>query len=160
VAIGTLLAARPAAASGVLYLNLPGIVGSVTTEGHEGEIAVLSFSMGVSSPTRRVPAEVCTDLSVLKFLDQTSPLLFQQTLFGVDFKTATLNFVDTVAGRAVTRFTITLHNASMTSVQESGANEQPTELVSLHGTSWTATYFPLKSDGTPDAPASTTIRCQ
>ena len=160
VAAACVAAPQPAAAAGQLFLKLPGVVGPSQAQGHEGEIPVLSFSIGASSPSKRVPGEVCSDLAVMKVLDQTSPILFQRTIFGIDFKTATLTFADTVAGAFVNVYSLTLQNVSITSVQESGANEQPAESVSLHGTSWTATYWPIQDDGKQGPPVTTTVRCE
>ena len=158
LAVGFLLAAQPAAAdSGRLYLKLPGVVGPVTVVGHTGEIEVLSFSLGVSSPTRMRRAELCSDLAVMKVLDQTSPILFQHTMFGIDFKDITLTFTQANgAGKINDVFKLVMNNVSITSVQESGSSETPTESVSFHATSWTASYWPTPGG----APVTTTVSCQ
>jgi type VI secretion system secreted protein Hcp len=158
LAVGILLAAQPAAAdSGQLYLKLPGVVGPTTAVGHTGEIAIFSFSLGVSAPSRMRRAELCSDLSVMKMLDQTSPVLFQHTLFGVDFKDITLTFTQTNAqGKPSDVFKLVMNNVSITSVQESGSSETPMESVSFHATSWTGSYWPTPGG----APVTTTVNCQ
>lgn len=158
LAVGILLAAQPAAAdAGQLYLKLPGVVGPTTAVGHTGEIAIFSFSLGVSAPSRMRRAELCSDLSVMKMLDQTSPVLFQHTLFGVDFKDITLTFTQTNAqGKPNDVFKLVMNNVSITSVQESGSSETPMESVSFHATSWTGSYWPTPGG----APVTTTVNCQ
>ena len=155
---GILLAANPAAAdSGQLFLKLPGVVGPATAVGHTGEIAILSFSLGVSAPSRMRRAELCSDLAVMKVLDQTSPILFQHTLFGVDFKDITLTFTKTnEQGKSNDVFKLVMNNVSITTVQESGSSETPTESVSFHATSWTGSYWPTPGG----APVTTTVSCQ
>ena len=44
-------------------------------------------------------------------------------------------------------FTIQLSNATIASVQESGSSENPTESISLVGTSYTFSFKPEKDDG-------------
>jgi type VI secretion system secreted protein Hcp len=161
---GFLLAAKPVAAAGQLYLKIPGVVGPSTAKGHTGEIEILSFSVGVSAPSvraaaraARFPGELCSDLAVMKVLDQTSPILFQHTLFGVDFKNITLTFTEVSGdGQPFDEFTLVMNNVSITSVQESGSSERPVESVSFHATSWTGSFFPTPGG----APVTTTVSCQ
>ena len=160
-----LLSSRPAAAAGVLYLQIPGVSGPVTTKDFVGAIEVLSFSMGVQAPgaasTGKRAGEICSALNVQKFVDQTSPILFQHTVFGFFYKNVTLTFTesqgDTLA-HAV--YTLVLNNAAIESVSESGANEIPTESVSIKASSWTVTYYPILPTGQPGSPVTTTVTCQ
>jgi len=140
LAFGLLLAAQPAAAqSGQVFLKLPGVVGTSTVQTHKDEIPILSFSIGVSSPETRKPGgEVCSDLAVMKVVDQTSPILFQHAAFGIDFPDGVLTFAKNTPTGPVDVFQITLKSVSITSVQLSGSSEIPTESVSLRAGSWVA----------------------
>jgi type VI secretion system secreted protein Hcp len=128
------------------YLTLDGIDGPSTSKPHA--IDVLSFSVGVgSTDPSKLQKAVCSNLSVMKVLDQTSPLLFQAAVTGRPFATAVLAYDRPVGAEQQTYFTLTLENALLTSVQESGSNENPTESVSLKSSTMTFSYRPQKPDG-------------
>ena len=154
---GFLVAAGPAgAASDYLFLKLPGITGTSTVTGHLGDIEVLSFSAGVSA--KKGTGSTCSDLNVMKITDQTSPLLFARTLFGIDFDHATLTYSQNSVSGVVDVYSITLNNVSITSVQDAGstgAGQPPTEALSLHATSWVATFVPPTGP-----PVTTTVTCK
>jgi type VI protein secretion system component Hcp len=142
LASGLLIAAKPATAADVVNLKLPGVTGTSTTVGHVGEIPLLSFSEGVSA--KKGTGSSCSELSVMKVVDQTSPLLFVFTMAGVDFtQPVVLTYSkDLGVGGVVDYYTIKMNNASITSVQNSGSSEVPTESVSFKGTSLDITYTP------------------
>lgn len=157
LAFGFLLTAKAATAAGDLYLRLPGVTGSSVAPGHVGDIPVFSFSAGVAA--KKGAGSSCSDLSVMKRSDQTSPLLFASTLAGVDFPTATFFFRGPVNGNPPSDFyMIVLNNVTITSVQDSGSaggDDAPTESVSLHATSWVTTYTPPVGP-----PITTTVTCK
>jgi type VI secretion system Hcp family effector len=162
-----LLVARPAAAAGVLYLQIPGVTGPVVTQGFQGAIEVLSFSMGAQAPAAAArgklrTTEICSDLAVMKFVDQTSPVLFQHTVFGFSYKTVTLSYSQAQGGEksAEVLYKLVLNNAEIQSVEESGSSEIPTESVSFKATSWTVTYFPTLPTGQRGTPVTATVTCQ
>jgi type VI protein secretion system component Hcp len=140
LASGLLLAAQPASAAVYANLKLPGVTGTSTTAGHEGEIPLLSFSQGASA--KKGTGSSCSELSVMKVIDQTSPLLFLYTMAGVDFPSATLTYSKDTLGGLVDYYVIKVNNASITSVQNSGSNEDPIESVSMKGTSLDITFTP------------------
>ena len=96
----------------------------------------------------------------MKSLDQTSPILFAHTAFSFTYPTVTLSFAKPLGETLTTVFKLVLTNAAITDVELSGASETPAESVSFHPTSWTATYWPVGSDGSLGAPISTTVVCQ
>jgi type VI secretion system Hcp family effector len=160
-----LFAAGPAAAAGVLYLQIPGVTGPVTATGFKGAIEVLSFSMGAQAPGSAArgklrTGEICSDLAVMKLVDQTSPILFQHTVFGFFYKNVTLTFSQAQGDQLEPVYKLVLNNAAIQSVEESGANEIPTESVSFKASSWTVTYSPTLSTGQPGSPVTTTVTCQ
>lgn len=152
---GFLLAAKPASAAKYLNLKLPGITGTSTVPGHVGEIPVYSFSAGVSA--KKGAGSSCSDLAVFKNVDQTSPLLFATTMAGIDFAQATLTYSeDSVPpGSILDVYVLKLNNASITSVQDSGSSEIPTESVSIKATSWVSTFTPSVGP-----PITTTVTCK
>jgi len=58
------------------FLTLDGIDGPSTSKPHA--IDVLSFSVGVSSTDPKLQKAACSNLSVMKVLDQTSRYCFRQ----------------------------------------------------------------------------------
>ncbi len=162
-----LLAARPATAAGVLYLQIPGVTGADTRTRVTGAIEVLSFSMGVQAPGtapkgNQPGGEICSNLNVQKVVDQTSPILFQHTVFGFFYKNVTLTFFmpTGAASGGGQVYQLVLNNAAIQSVQESGASEIPSESVSFKASSWTVTYWPTLSTGQQGSPVTTTVTCQ
>lgn len=157
LASGFLIAAKPATAADYLFLKLPGITGPSTIPPHGGEIEVLSFSAGASA--KKGVGSTCSDLSVMKITDQTSPLLFVATVMGVDFAQATLTYAQgPTGGPVVDKYSIVLNNASITSVQDSGTTGGgglPIESVSLKGTSWVVTFYPAAGP-----PVTSTLVCK
>jgi type VI protein secretion system component Hcp len=140
------------------YLTIPGVVGPSTSVA--GAIDILSFSFGATSPTsRRATGANCQQLSIMKVVDVTSPTLLAHTLFGVDYPSVTVTYTKPVGAQQQTYFIITLHNASIASVEESGSNENPIESVSFQTTSYTVTYFPENPDGTLGGAVTTTLNC-
>jgi len=95
----------------------------------------------------------------VKVLDETSPLLVANTLFGVDYPKVTLTYSRTVGAGQADYFTIVANNASIANIQESGSNENPTESVSIHATSYTVTYVPQLASGAMGTPITTTLAC-
>lgn len=154
LASGFVFAAKPATAAVNVYLKLPGITGTSTALGHVGEIELLSFSEGVSA--KKGTGSSCSELSVMKVVDQTSPLLFLYTMAGVDFPQATLTYTKPFGNGQVDYYTIKVNNASITSVQNSGSNENPTESVSMKGTSLEIKYTPPEGG----APITSTVTCK
>jgi len=148
----------PAFAAVNAYLTLDGIDGPSPTKLHA--IDILSFSVGVAAPDpSKLQKSVCSNLSVMKVLDQTSPLLFQAAVTGKPFATAVLSYDKPTGAVQQTYFTLTLENALLTSVQESGSNENPTESVSLKSSTMTFSYRPQKPDGSLADAIVTRVTC-
>lgn len=158
VVIGVATAATPAFAAVYPYLVIDGIAGPSTSK--KDAIDIFSFSVGVSSPEAgKVQKAVCSNLTVMKALDKTSPLLLQAVLAGQPFTKAAVVYDKYVGDKLQTYFTLELENAVLTSVQDSGSNENPTESVSLKSNSMIAKYWPEKADGTLGTPIATKLTC-
>ncbi|HKP65305.1 MAG TPA: type VI secretion system tube protein Hcp [Casimicrobiaceae bacterium] len=148
--------ASPAAAAVNAYLFVDGINGPSTSR--EGAIDLLSFSVGVTnvqSTTTRLGATgqgagkpVCSDLSIMKVVDSASIPLLADALAGKVLPTVKIVYSKAVADTTFDYFTLTLGNVIVSSVQESGSNENPTESVSFNAQTYTFTYTPQKADGT------------
>ena len=158
VALCVASSATPAFAAVNTYLSLSGINGP--SQSFPGAIDILSFSVGVSSPVpaTRLKAS-CSNLSVMKFLDQTTPQLVQAVVLGQTFTSAVITYTKPVADTQQTYFTITLPNAMLTSDQMSGSNENPAESVSLKASTMTISFWPQKPDGSLGDPVVSTVSC-
>lgn len=150
--------AAPASAAVNAYLYLDGIPGPSTSKA--GFIDILSYSVGVAlaDPTKTQKA-VCSNLSLMKVVDFTSPKLFQAALAGKPLATATLVYDKPVGDRQEDYYSVTLTNVYITSVEQSGSNENPTESLSLAAKTVTISYRPEKDDGSLDNPIVTTLTC-
>ena len=142
--------ATPALAAVNAYLVIDGIDGASTSRAHA--IDILSFSAGAARVTdanqaAKVRRLACQGLNVMKVVDQTTPLLAQAVFTGKVFPTATVVYDKPVGNHQEDYFTIQLSNATIASVQESGSSENPTESISLVGTSYTFSFKPEKDDG-------------
>lgn len=146
-----LLAMSSATAASRLYMKVPGVTGPVVIKGYEGWTEVLSFSLGFATDT-------CSSLSVRKLLDLTSPALTMAAVAGVSYPSVTM--VSVKGGDPpYEEFRLRLFNAVVTSVQQSGSNETPTESLSFQPTSVELTYNTQSEAGMP-MPVSSTVDCQ
>ena len=121
------------------YLLIDGVEGPSTSK--PNHIDILSFSWGVSQ-TQTYGAGASgkeakagradfTNLSIMKVLDKTSPLLMDHCASGDILKKVTLLYDKPVGDKQEDYFKIELTDALITSVQLSGSNENPVESVSF-----------------------------
>lgn len=90
------------------FLKIEGVPGESTDTKHKGEIEVLSFSWGISNTTTIGSATggagagkaSVHDISVTKYIDTASPVLFQKVCEGSVSQTADLTLSDRATGLA------------------------------------------------------------
>jgi type VI secretion system secreted protein Hcp len=161
-----LMSSGSAVAAVNAYLLVDGIEGGSTSLAHA--IDIYSFSQGVSRVVAAATAGAggakqgkisCSDLTILKQVDVASIPLIQAAFTGQIIPHVTLIYDKPVGDKQQTYFTITLSNAIITSVQESGSNENPTESVSFNATTFAYSFSPEKDDGTLDKPLTFTGSC-
>lgn len=134
------------------YLVIEGVPGPSTSR--TGAIDILSFSHGSSNSAvigagssggeARAGRANITDLTIMKVLDKTSPLLFENCVMGTYLKKVEI-FYDKPMGAASKQedyFKIELDNALITSVQISGSSENPMESVSFAMSKVKVSYNP------------------
>ena len=160
----TLAAASPASAVVNSYLFVDGIKGPSTTR--QDAIDLLSFSVGVATATTTTRADaigaskpICSDLSVMKVVDSASIPLIADALAGKTLATVKIVYSKPVGDHTVDYFTLTLGNVIVSSVQESGSNENPTESVSFNAQTYTFSFTPQNSDGSAGAPITAGGTC-
>ncbi|MBZ5727233.1 MAG: type VI secretion system tube protein Hcp [Acidobacteriia bacterium] len=121
------------------YLFVDGVEGPSTSK--PKHIDVLSFSWGVSQTAvygagasgkeAKAGRADFTNLSIMKVLDKTTPLLADHCATGDILKQVYLLYDKPVGDKQQDYFRIYLKDALITSVQLSGSNENPTESVSF-----------------------------
>ena len=163
LAIGTLVigllagGSAQAFASFHTFMFVPGIPGESTDAQHPNWIEVLSMSQGVSSSRRSV---ACSDLNIMKSLDQAGPALWAAAAAGQVFPEIHLQVVKVTGDTSAVVYDIKINNAKVTSTQTSGSSELPIESVSFSYQTLTLTFNPPNGTGgtTPGIPQ--TISCQ
>jgi type VI secretion system secreted protein Hcp len=121
------------------YLTIDGRPGPSTSL--KNAIDILSFSFGASNTavigpgssggeSRAGRADV-SNLTVMKVLDKTSPLLFDDCCTGNYLKKVELQYFKPTGDQQESYFKIHMENALITSIQLSGSSENPTESISF-----------------------------
>jgi type VI secretion system Hcp family effector len=154
-----LVAAGSSMAAVNAYLVVDGIDGPSAHRLHA--IDVLSFSEGVSVPVSatRIGASgagagkvSCGDLAIEKVLDAASVPLVQAAFTGLMIPKVQLIYTKPIGDKETDYFTLTLSSVVVTSVQESGTNENPTESVSFTAKTLMYSFTPQKPDGSLGTP--------
>jgi len=136
------------------YLLIDGRPGPSTSK--QDAIDILSFSFGASQTavfgpgssgkeSRAGRADV-GNVTVMKVLDKTSPLLFDDCVTGNFLKKVDIIYDKPMGDSQEDYFKIHMENALITSIQLSGSNENPTESVSFAFSKIKVSYNP-ESDG-------------
>lgn len=141
------------------YLKIENVDGPSTS--NPGHIDVLSFSWGVSQTSTygggasgkeaKAGRADFSNLTIMKVLDKTTPLLCDHCATGDILKEVYILYDKPVGDKQQPYFRIYLKDALITSVQLSGSNENPSESVSFAFQSVEVAYAPEKDDGSLDA---------
>jgi len=141
------------------YLFIDTVEGPSTSR--PKHIDILSFSWGVSQTAvygacssgmeAKAGRADFSNLTVMKVLDKTTPLLCDHCATGDILKKVYVLYDKPVADHQQAYFRIWIKDALITSVQLSGSNENPTESVSFAFQGVEVAYAPEKDDGTLDA---------
>ena len=138
------------------YLYVDGITGPSTSK--TGFIDVLSFSWGVSQTAvygagasgkeAKAGRADFTNLSIMKVLDKTTPLLCDHCASGNILAKVYILYDKPVGDAQADYFRVYCKDALITSVQLSGSNENPTESVSFAFQGVEIGYKAENDDGT------------
>ena len=109
-----------------MYLEIKGVSGDVTDPGFEGQIEVLSYS-GISGSGSGGAGE----LSLIKYVDSSSALLFSLSNSGTYLKIVTLRVVQSVSGAIESITTIDLRDVLVTGVQSGSGTNPTTEAITF-----------------------------
>ena len=138
------------------YLYIDGVTGPSTSK--TGFIDILSFSFGAANTSTygagasgkeaKAGRADFSNLTIMKVLDATSPILAQHCWSGDILKKVYILYDKPVGDKQADYFRIYLADALITSVQDSGSNENPTESVSFAFQAVEVGYKPENDDGT------------
>jgi type VI secretion system secreted protein Hcp len=138
------------------YLYVDGVEGPSTSR--TGCIDVLSFSWGVSQTAvygagasgkeAKAGRADFSNLSIMKVLDKTTPLLADHCATGNILPKVYIVYDKPVGDKQDNYFRIYVKDALITSVQLSGSNENPTESVSFAFQGVEIAYKAENDDGT------------
>ncbi|HBO0859715.1 type VI secretion system tube protein Hcp [Pseudomonas aeruginosa] len=143
------------------FLKIDGIPGESLDEKHKDWIEVLGYNYGATQATSATASSSggasservnLTDLTVRKFVDKSSPKLFEAVAKGQHIKEIVLNVNRAGGGEKVTYFTITLEEVVVSSIDHTGASDGdgdlPVEVVTFNFARIKTTYTQQKrSDG-------------
>ncbi len=141
------------------YLFIEGVEGPSTSK--PKHIDVLSFSWGVSQTAvygagasgkeAKAGRADFSNLSIMKVLDKTTPLLADHCASGDILKKVELLYDKPVGDKQQDYFRIYLKDALITSVQLSGSNENPSESISFAFQAVEIAYRPEDDTGKLEA---------
>jgi type VI secretion system secreted protein Hcp len=137
------------------YLIIDGRPGPSTSR--QKAIDILSFSFGGSNTTvigpgasgseSRAGRADISNVSIMKVLDKTSPLLFDDCVTANILKKVEIIYDKPMGDKQEDYFKLTMENALITSVQLSGSSENPSESISFAFEKIKVSYAPEKADG-------------
>jgi type VI secretion system secreted protein Hcp len=140
------------------YLYIDGIEGPSTSKADH--IDILSFSWGVnqtavygagaSGKEAKAGRADFSNLSIMKVLDKTTPMLCDHCATGNILKEVYIVYDKPVGDTQADYFRVYLKDALITSVQLSGSNENPSESVSFAFQGVEIAYKAEKDDGSLD----------
>jgi len=137
------------------FLKLEGIKGESADKAHKDEIDILSWSWGMSQTgtTHRgsgggAGKVSVQDLSVMKYVDRSSPVLMQKCCTGAHIPSVVLS-VRKAGGEPLDYLILTLEDVLISSVQSGGAagQELVTETISLNFARVKISYQPQDAKG-------------
>lgn len=143
------------------FLKIEGVDGESTSAKHKGEIEILSFSWGVSQQGSSgtgggggAGKATFQDISFVKNLDKSSPLLFVKTATGEHIKEVVLT--GEIAGKRGEKFLeIKMSEVLISSYQQSGSEGGvPTDTFSLNFAKIEFKYYPVDKSGSLGGPVT------
>jgi type VI secretion system Hcp family effector len=142
----SVLALAPAArASDEAVLKVDNIPGEVVERGFENQIAIKSFSFGVT------PGGGARQFTITKGVDKSSPLLMQAAATSQPGRTIVMSLRKATAVGRVLYYKVTLERAVVSSVKTGGDGAQTTEEVAFTYARITVEYTPTMPNGAPGA---------
>jgi type VI secretion system secreted protein Hcp len=137
------------------YLIIDGVPGP--SKSRTDAIDILSFSFGAnmtstyqtgaSGQESKAGRADISNITIMKVLDKTSPILFANCVSGTEMAKVSISYDKPIGKKQEDYFKIEMEDALITSVQLSGSNENPVESVSFAFEKVTVSYNPEDPDG-------------
>jgi type VI secretion system secreted protein Hcp len=142
-----------------MFLKISGIKGESTEAGHKDSIDVLAWSWGTSTGTGKVkrgtvPPQCIQDLSLTKYVDQSTPQLIMLGVMGQTAKEATLS-VRKSGDKQQEYLILKMTDVMVTSYQTGGAagsNAPLMDQLVLNFSSIEGEYRRQRADGSLESP--------
>jgi type VI secretion system secreted protein Hcp len=147
---------------------LDGIEGESTDQKHKNEIDILTYSQSfknsVSDSTGGgggAGKVTCGEITVMKNIDKSSPLLIKAVTTGEHIKKAVLTF-RTVGRRDLEYYTVTLKDVLITSIDQTDQNNPARifERVTLNAADFKFHFVPQSATGAAVAPVEFEFNCK
>ena len=146
------------------FLKLDGVKGESTDVRHSGEIAVASWSWGLTQTTTShigsgggASAADIADLKITKSIDHTTPLITRFAYTGSFVKSAVLSC--RARGKSPDFLVISLSGTVLISSHKYGVDQdRPTEELTLHFSAATITHYNINADGVAVEPVVATLK--
>jgi type VI secretion system secreted protein Hcp len=138
-----------------IYMDFDGVKGDVTTADYKGWIELNSFQFGVSravssgagGATRESSSPSISEIVVSKYLDSSSPKLYQDSLAGAFDTKVTIKMTSTTKNKVETFLTYELTDCGVSSYSQSSGGDAPVESLSLNFVKIMMTPTPLDKSG-------------
>jgi type VI secretion system secreted protein Hcp len=138
-----------------IYMDFDGVKGDVTTADYKGWIELNSFQFGVSravssgagGATRESSAPSISEIVVSKYLDASSPKLYQDSLAGAFDTKVQIKMTSTTKNKVETFLTYELTDCGVSSYSQSSGGDAPVESLSLNFAKIQMTPTPLDNKG-------------
>lgn len=140
-----------------MYLKLEGIEGESLDDAHKNEIQVMSFDYGATQSATAHEGGGSTsgradvhDLTVVKHVDKSSPVLFHYCASGAHIAKATLSVRKSAGAKKVDYLVLTMEQVLISSFKSGaqGTADRVTETMVLNFATIKVQYTPQKEDGT------------
>jgi type VI secretion system secreted protein Hcp len=138
-----------------IYMKFGEVKGDVTTADYKDWIELNSFQFGVSravssgagGATRESSAPSISEIVVSKYLDSSSPKLYQDSLAGTFDTKVTIKMTSTTKNKVETFLAYELTDCGVSSYSQSSGGDAPTESLSLNFVKIMMTPTPLDKSG-------------
>jgi type VI secretion system secreted protein Hcp len=138
-----------------IYMQFGDVKGDVKTEGYKDWIELNSFQFGVSrgvssgagGATRESSAPSISEIVVSKYLDSSSPKLYQDSLAGAFDTKVQIKMNTTTKNKTETFLTYELTDCGVSSYSQSSGGDAPVESLSLNFVKIMMTPTPLDKSG-------------
>jgi type VI secretion system secreted protein Hcp len=138
-----------------IYMKFGDVNGDVTTEGYKNWIELNSFQFGVSrgvssgagGATRESSAPSISEIVVSKYLDSSSPKLYQDSLAGAFDTKVQIKMTSTTKTKVETFLAYELTDCGVSSYSQSSGGDAPVESLSLNFVKIVLTPTPLDKSG-------------